>query len=104
LPRPLLLRLSTRTLPDADHRRARRCHKTLHGFHQVVLKARAAQLPVGEDVYAKAALAFQHGQDGAIFNVVQLLQGQTSLAAGGSGLFHFGWPQETPHMVGAVDL
>ena len=96
LPGSLLLRFPTGTLPDADHRRARRSYKALHGFYQVILEAGAAKLSVGEDVYAKAALAFYRGQDGAIFNVVQLLQGEVSLATGGAGLFHLGWPQELP--------
>jgi len=56
LPGPLLLRLPARTLPDPYYRRPVSRHEALHGFHQIILEARAAQLPVCEDIDANAAL------------------------------------------------
>jgi hypothetical protein len=56
LPSPLLLGLPARTLPDPYDRRALSRYEALHGFHQIILEARTAQLPVCEDLDANAAL------------------------------------------------
>jgi hypothetical protein len=75
LPGPLLLRLSTWTLPDANHCGTRSVNKSLHRFHQIVLEAGTAKLPIAENVHANAALSLYSSQDGAILNMAQLLQG-----------------------------
>jgi hypothetical protein len=54
----LLLRLTPRTLPDSDNGWTRHINKTLHGFDEVILKASAAQLSIGEDIYTNAVLTF----------------------------------------------
>jgi hypothetical protein len=42
--------------------------------------------------------------DGAVLDVVQLVEGEVSGSEGRSGLFHFGWAQQAPDMVGAIGL
>jgi hypothetical protein len=56
LPGPLLLWLPPRPLPDPYYRRALSRHEALHGFHQIILEAGAAKLPICEDIDANAAL------------------------------------------------
>jgi hypothetical protein len=56
LPGPLLLRLPTRTLPDPYYRRSVSGHEALHALYQIILEARAAKLPVCEDIDTNAAL------------------------------------------------
>ena len=75
LPGPLLLRLSSWTLPDANNCGTCSVNKPLHRFHQIILEACTAKLPIGENVYANAALTLYSSQDGAILNLSQLLQG-----------------------------
>jgi hypothetical protein len=43
-------------LPDPYHRRAVSRHEALHGLHQIILEAGAAELPVCEDIDADTAL------------------------------------------------
>jgi hypothetical protein len=74
LPGPLLLRLSTWTLPNAHNRRTCSVNKPLHRLHQIILEASAAKLPVGEDVHANAALMLYSSQDGVILYVSQLFK------------------------------
>jgi hypothetical protein len=89
-------------LPDANNGRTGGVNKPLHRFHQVILEASTAKLSISEDVDANAALTLYSSQDGVILYVAQLFKGQASLAEGRSGLFHFGWTQETPDVVGAI--
>ena len=70
LPGPLLLRLAARTLPDPYYRRPVSRHEAPHGFHQIILEARATKLPACEDIDANTALTLYSVQDGAIFDVV----------------------------------
>jgi hypothetical protein len=70
LPRALLLRCATRSLPDAYYGGLCRGHEPLHRFDQIPLETGAAQLAVCKDVHANAALTFEHRQNGAIFNVL----------------------------------
>jgi hypothetical protein len=56
LPGPLFLRLPAWTLPDAYNRGTHNVNEALDRFHQVILEASAAKLPIGKDVDANAAL------------------------------------------------
>jgi hypothetical protein len=57
-------------LPDSRRGGTVRCHEPFHRFGQISLETRAAELAVGEDVYANAALTVEHRQNGTIFNVL----------------------------------